>query len=497
MSFKDSLWHTLNDPADDRYGIFSTFITTLILISVALVFVQLNLDPGSPLYQQLELIDRVILLVFALEFFGRLWVIRNWRPQRVRLSPFEVARYFLMSRLRFILSPWGLIDFLALLPLVPFLRSLRILRLLRLLRSVSLFRYASPARALFGALQRNAVLFSVVFGVLGVSVTISAVMFFFAEYSKNPGIDDFLDAMWWALVTITTVGYGDLSPVTVGGRLIGSGLMIAGMFVIALFAGVISSTLVDQLLPLQQEQVRMSSLSDHFIVTGWNENVPMLLQQLEQEHSHDVPPVLIFAPIARPPGLDPNYLYIRGDFTLDTEWDKVRLDYARSVVIVADDTDNSARPGTRDATTVLTVFTVRGLERRFTIERREPLHITAEILLPENVRHAKTAGANEVLATALVGNSLLAHTASNPGVSDVMNTLLLTARDNIYTCPIPSELISGQTRLFSEIHETLRRTRRVLVIGIVHRGEVILNPDFERPIFLDDRIIYLADRPVY
>ncbi len=486
------IWRVLNDTEDPLYKVFLAFITLLILASVALLFVEtfVELSPGT--IETFHLIDDTILVIFALEFIARLWVIPNWRPRAVKLGPMGVAQFWLTSRLKFVLSPWGLIDFLALLPIVPFLRSLRILRLLRLFRSIRLFRYSSPINALIAAFASNSLLFTVAGAFVAMSVMLNATMFFFAEFGTNPKIKEPADALWWSFVTITTVGYGDITPYTSGGRVIGSILMISGLFVIALFAGVISSTLVDQLMPLRQEQVRMSSISDHIIIAGWNDGVPMLLRQLEDEYHGDMPTVIIFAPIDRPESLDPRYLFVHGDFTKEAEYEKVRLPWARTVVVVADEA-SANRAGTRDASTVLTIFTIRSLEKQFTLDRRAPLHICAEVLYPENVPHATTAGANEVLATALVGNSLMAHTAVNPGVSPVLNILLLTARDNIYTSHIPSGLIEGKTLPFDELQDLLQIKHQVLLIGLVRRGEVVLNPDREFPIVLADQIIYIGD----
>lgn len=445
--------------------------------------------------QILIVLDRIILVIFLIEYIARLWVIGSWRPQSVKLGFLSTARYFLASRLRFILSPWGLIDLLALLPLVPFLRSLRVLRLLRLFRSVKLFQYHNPLRVLSSAIRDNALLFGVAFGVVLLNIVLSAVMFFFAEYGHNDKVNNLGDTLWWSIVTISTVGFGDITPETPGGRVIGAVLMISGMFVIAIFAGVISSTLVGHLIPLQMERVRMSSITDHIVIAGWNDNLPMLLEQLEHgSHASEQTQVIIFAPIDRPAGLDPKYVFVHGDFTKEAEYDKVRLNYARSLIVVADASRGDISSSSRDATTVLTVFTVRRLERTFKDSRNKPLHICAEILDPENVEHARVAGSNEVLATALVGNSLLAHTAVNPGVGSILNDLLLATRNNIYTSSIPTGLIDGKLLIFETLQEKMRAEKDVLLMGFIHNGAVNLNPDPEHPVFLDDKIIYLGER---
>lgn len=501
MAFRDTVWRMLNDTEDQNYNLFLTFITTLILISVGFLFFEtLVLDNLEEHAQErwrgyLQFLDGVILFVFLLEYLGRLWVIKDWKPEAVKLSAWETAKFFLVSRIKFMLSPWGLIDLLALLPLVPFLRSLRVLRLLRLFRSVRLFRYHNPLTVLVSAIRDNTLLFGVAFGVVVVNILLGAVMFFFAEYGANEKVHGLDDTLWWSIVTISTVGFGDITPETPGGRVIGAALMISGMFVIAMFAGVISSTLVGHLIPLQMERVRMSSISDHFVIAGWNDNVPMLLEQLEAEFPGEPPIIIIFAPCTRPDLLDHRFMFIHGDFTKEAEYEKVRIKYAKTVVVVSDTTKGrDAKPSTRDATSVLTVFTVRRLEKLFAHERAMPLHVCAEILDPENVEHARIAGADEVLATALVGNSLLAHTASNPGVGSILNDLLLATRNNIYTSPIPSGLIEGKLLTFSHLQQLARDKYDVMIMGVIHGDELNLNPDTEQPVFNEDKIVYISDK---
>ena len=232
-TLRDHVWHILNDSSDPRYTVFLVFINTLIIVSVGLLLYETLLLPKLPVAEATRIkelfegADRIILAVFLVEYVGRLWVIRDWKPQSVHLKPAERVRYFVFSRLRFMLSPWGLIDFLALLPLVPFLRSLRVLRLLRLFRSVSLFHYHSPLKTLMSAIRDNALLFSVAFGVVLVNILLSAVMFFFAEYGQNDQVQTLGDTLWWSIVTISTVGFGDITPSTPGGRVIGAALMIS------------------------------------------------------------------------------------------------------------------------------------------------------------------------------------------------------------------------------------------------------------------------------
>jgi voltage-gated potassium channel len=492
-TIRNQLWRVLNDPDDRRYHWFLWLINILILGSFGMLVYEVLGKPTAETLTVLHTIDRVILGIFLVEYLARLAVIRRWRPKSVDLTPWKTAKYFVTSRLRFMCSPWGLIDFVALLPLFPFLRSLRILRLLRLFRSTQVMR---PVQGVFDALRNNSLLFAVAFGFVGASIVLSATMLFFAEYGVNPQIDSMTDTLWWAIVTISTVGFGDITPQTAGGRVIGAALMISGMIFIAMLAGVISSTLVGHLLPLRNEQVRMSSVSDHIVILGWNDNVPMLLDQLDLEADVGSAPVLVLAPRSRPDSLDTSIQYVEGDFTKESELDKVRLPYARTVIAVADTSGESARSQGRDATTVLAVFTVRRRERTFEVDRTEPLHICAEILDPENLEHALSAGADEVIPSSLLGYGVVAHTAGNPGIGDIVTNLVLSTRDNLYTSGIPMRYIQGETILFQELQRKLQDDYEIMLLGYVHGDEFNLNPPRPTELRIGDELIYIGDHRI-
>jgi voltage-gated potassium channel len=493
-NLKNRVWEVLNDADSAGYRWFHAFINTLIVSSVAIVVFEVFANPSAEELEILRTIDAAILVVFLIEFLGRLWVIRDWRPKVVRLTWSQKVGYWIASRMRFILSPWGLIDFVALLPLFPFLRSLRILRLLRLARSVQFFRYANPVRTLTAAFRDNSLLFTVSTLFVVVSVGLSAVMLFLAEYRVNDNIETLGDTLWWAIVTITTVGFGDITPVTTGGRVIASALMFSGMFIIAMFAGVISSTLVGHLLPLKMEQVRMSSVSDHIVVAGWNARVPIMLEEMVTEYGNELPRVIVFAPRDRPVELDEQFLFVNGDFTHEREFDKVRLAYARTVVVVASDVEVAEHPQKKDATTVLTVFTIRAFEKKLSINRRSPIHLVAEVLESENCQHARVAGADEVIETYRLGSSLLAHTAGNPGVGSVVTNLMLASHNNVYAGNLPAELVEGEMLVFEDVQELLRREYGILVVGVVHKDEMELNPPPQTEVFAGDRIVYIGPR---
>ncbi len=188
--------------------------------------------------------ESVSLAVFATEYVARLWSCTS--DPRYRQP--------ILGRLRYAARPLLLIDLLAVLPGVLALRGvdLRILRMLRLLRLAKLTRH-SAALQMFGRIlhSRAAELGSTLFVMILLLVLSSALMFFL-EHDANPAFSSIPTAMWWGIATFTTVGYGDLTPITPMGRLLGGVVAVLGIAMFAIPAGILGAAFSEEL----QEQRR-------------------------------------------------------------------------------------------------------------------------------------------------------------------------------------------------------------------------------------------------
>ncbi|WP_328187845.1 ion transporter [Marinobacter sp. OP 3.4] len=169
--------------------------------------------------------------------------------------------YISTQKLRFIFSFYGLIDLLAILPfylgLFIDLRALRLVRLLRLLRILKLARYNLAifrfVRAIYLA-KEELIIFTIASFVL---LFLAAVGIYHFEHEAQPEVfRSILDALWWAVATLTTVGYGDIYPITGGGRLFTFGILMIGLGMIAVPTGIIASSLSDVRRQLEEERLR-------------------------------------------------------------------------------------------------------------------------------------------------------------------------------------------------------------------------------------------------
>jgi len=209
---------------------FAWFIQALIVVSMISFTIETLPDLPADWMRAFAWLEIVVVLIFTFEYV-----------LRVLCAP---------SKPRFIFSFFGLVDLAAIAPFYLAtgldLRSVRILRLLRLLRIIKLFRYNRAAQRLaraFVQVRHELVLFIVLIAVL---LYLSAVGIYYFENEAQP--DKFKSvphSMWWALATLTTVGYGDIYPITAGGRFFTFIVLILGLGVIAVPTGLVASALTN------------------------------------------------------------------------------------------------------------------------------------------------------------------------------------------------------------------------------------------------------------
>ena len=481
----DALHRTFHDADSRSYRVVEAVITVLIVVSIGLFVAEVSVGAGE---RELRL-DRAILVVFAIEIVLR---ILTFRPPELAFYKRNASwriREHIMGRIRFAMRPMNLIDLFTVLAIVPLLRGLRALRLLRLVRTTRFFKYSNPFSSLAKSFEDNRLLYSMSFGWLATIVFLGGLSIWLVDKDDpDATVRTLSDGLWWSLVTLTTVGYGDYAPNDLLGRIIGGTLMVGGMFTLALFAGVVGQTLLGAVLSIREEQFRMSGYIDHVVVCGYDESANQLIHALNSEVEGDDTRIVVFAPGERPPSLTASVTWISGDPTKESEVEKARISHARTVVIVGSRSDT---PQHADASTVLTVFTLRrSLRRGVDVKRKRPLYIVAEILDHENVEHARAAGADEVIESTRLGFSLLAHAVFQPGTGHVMSQVALTNDQNLYVSNLPDEFV--EPRAFGEIAADLHARYGILVIGVLHHGKEVINPSNSHQVMPEERIIYLA-----
>jgi voltage-gated potassium channel len=217
------------ESSDTKLGkAFDLSIQALIVLSLISFSVETLPNLSHETKVTLRVIEVTSVLIFTLEYFSRLIVATNKK--------------------RFIFSFFGVIDFFAILPFYLStgldLRSLRAFRLLRLIRIIKLARYSKAARRFHRAFilaKEELILFS--FSALIILYLAGVGIYYFENPSQPEQFSSIFHSLWWAVATLTTVGYGDITPITVGGKIFTFLILMIGLGIVSMPAGIIASAL--------------------------------------------------------------------------------------------------------------------------------------------------------------------------------------------------------------------------------------------------------------
>lgn len=221
---------------------FDKIIILFILVSVAAAVLSTESSIYWPYRNLFQMIEAVSIVFFIIEYFGRLWI----APEALGMTDKPVK-----ARLKWMFSFDGIIDFLAISPVLIsmfFPLDLRLLRLLRLLRIFKLARYSNSFGLLFDVFSSERRSIQAALSVLLMLIVCAATGAYFFERVHQPdSFGSIPKAMWWAVVTLTTVGYGDVYPVTAPGKAFGAMVTLLGIGMAALPAGIMASGFSDQM----------------------------------------------------------------------------------------------------------------------------------------------------------------------------------------------------------------------------------------------------------
>lgn len=235
------------DKADSEDHIsrsFDLFIIGLIILNVLAIIFETVEDFANRYAKFFEYFELFSVIIFTIEYMIRIWVCTT----NIRYaSP-------VWGRIKYVFSTGALIDLIAILPfylplLIPMDTMLiRMLRLFRLLRVFKLGRYFEAYQLVSRAVTKRKEELIIVLSLLGVLLVLASSLMFYIEHEAQPEVFTSIPAtMWWAVATLTTVGYGDVYPITVLGKMLGACIAILGIGVFALPAGIIAASFESEL----------------------------------------------------------------------------------------------------------------------------------------------------------------------------------------------------------------------------------------------------------
>ena len=291
----------------------------------------------------------------------------------------------------------------------------------------------------------------------------------------------FPDALWWAIVTVTTVGFGDISPVSLGGRLVGAVLMMFGIGVLGMFTATIAGVFVEKRLR-KERGMGSYALEDHIILCEWNDRTREILKDLRADARAATAPIVLVADIDAKPVVDEHLYFVRGGLT-EEHLKRAGIEKAATVVIVG---DRSLASGARDAKAVLSVLTVESLN--------PDVYSIVELTSEENVRHCERAHADEIIVGAEFSSRVISTATLDHGISTVLRELLSAqVGHDLITVPVPQAL--GGRRFF-DVLGNLKRDQGMIALAILRHGSgaVETNPESDTIVDSDDRLVVVSER---
>lgn len=265
---------------------------------------------------------------------------------------------------------------------------------------------------------------------------LSAAGLLWLEAGRNPQINSFSESLWWAWVSVTTVGYGDAVPVSGAGRIWGSLVILVGVALVSTFTATISSILVAQKLK-EDRGLKQVNLNNHVVVCGWNANGVqivdallsggngreiVLINQMNEEAVQD----LLFQYRKKP------LHFVRGDYTHEDILNRANVRKAAAVLIIPDNTTGLGVKS--DEKTILAAFTIKAMQPK--------VKVYAHILDRENEAYLKKAQVDDYWVSDAYTGVMMAEMIRSPGIPQALQGLMKNG--TIQRVAVP-EALAGKT----------------------------------------------------
>ncbi len=465
-----------NSIYNQLYNVLALFliITSTIGIFIELLNLEIKIPPDLKLF--LDDYEEVVLWFFVVEYVLRWWSISDFSQDFKKGYSSSECRGSINKlwcgikegfrpKLRWMKTPYAIIDLLAILPIIRPLRAIRIIRILRILKVV---RYGTALKSIFGALKEESYLFGIIFTLLFLWVSTFSQIVYIVEY--HYGNQEMFRSMWhaiyWGVVTISTVGFGDIHPISDVGRLITTFMIVGGVVIVATMTGAFSAALVNRLLVLKEGELKMEKLEKHIVICGWNETAEEIVEQIISQKIDKEKPVVIVTNVPKKEfeiELPRDIFYKRGDFIHEHILLEVGIDKAEHVVIVAEREEGLSERNI-DARTALAAMLVKNLNPE--------ANIYVEVLLDEDADiFTKRINIKEIIIHGQIIGKIMFSSIMNPGATMLMKSLVDKERgfQKVKVSDIGKFETFGSLLYFARQH-------KYLPIAVEREGETIINP---------------------
>lgn len=251
MYFRKKIYNIIEPKYNNKDSIISRVYDWCMMIAIFVALIPLMFRENNTIFYYFDIIPCAI---FIVDYVLR-WITADYRMSKRGVWAFIIYPF----------TPMAIIDLISILPTFNFARDAfkitRVIRLLKIIRVIKVVRYFEPLRLVMNVIKKQRVILATVFALAIFYVFITALIMFNAEEQINPSTGDYLfltffDAFYWAACTLTTVGYGDIYPISFIGRIISIISAVVGIAIIALPSGIITAGYMEEVRNKKNKQKR-------------------------------------------------------------------------------------------------------------------------------------------------------------------------------------------------------------------------------------------------
>ena len=299
-------------------------------------------------------------------------------------------------------------------------------------------------------------------------ITIGTIGFYFLEAPAQSL--SLMDSFYWTVITVTTIGFGDIHPITIPGQILAIVLAFIGVAVISLTFATILELAIESRFFQNRKFMRMVNKMDEItLIVGYNERIQVLIEELSTEGNK----IVLLNNEPMPEDWDSKWgPYIQGEPTEDHVLQKAGVDRAKKALISLDD----------DGDTLLTVLSIQALNPN--------CYTIAEVKEKRNVQHFHRVNCNQIICQEEILGKFLNITLLLPDLYDAYNELISMAGKELYHLTKITDYID---KTFEETIPLIKQKHDALLIGLVREDQTLLNPNFNTRFQPNDILLVISE----
>jgi len=284
------------------------------------------------------------------------------------------------------------------------------------------------------------------------------------EKNNPQGFNEIGNSLWWTIVTMTTVGYGDMAPQTLLGRIFAIIIMLSGISFIAIMTGTISSIFTSTRI-MEGRGLEKIKLEHHTIICGWNKNIKNIIEDLinddnnlnivliNEEPENTISPIISKYKTTK---------YVNGDYALEDILKNANIENAKHAIILCNYEKYN------DDKTIIASLTIKNMNSN--------IKIIADLYDKDKLPYLKRANVDTIILKDEFESNMISAQISNPGVPEALNMLMnIYEKNGLKSIKIPKEFINKE---FYELKKYLYEKNKFLCIGIYNEKENLGFSDF-------------------